>query len=254
MEKAAQMGLNRTGIDMSPMDSKQMISGAQPYPASPTNGHDHHSIERTYIHEADAIGSVPVPGTVKGALKSVMNKMTGRNPEMLINKLGERLAYERSGVPIYESFLTKCEAAMTEGKTPVKLPLDQIRQFRDQEAEHFHLLKECLQQLGADPTAQTPDADVSGIASMGLMKVIMDPRTTVGQSPEAMLSIELTDNAAWELLIKLAADMGMDDMVSRFQQALHQEQVHLQEIRAWYEKTILTQATVGGQAAASRHH
>lgn len=250
MEKSTQMGRNRTGIDMSPIDSKEMIRGSENYAPSQGNGLSLSAIERDYIQHSEAVGSVPIPGTIKGALKSVMDKVSGRNPEMLINKLGERLAYERSGVRIYESFITKCETAMAQDPASQQIPMDQLREIRDQEAQHFQLLKESIESLGADPTAQTPDADMTGVASMGLMKVVMDSRTTVSQSLEAMLSIELTDNAAWELLIKLAEDMGLTDMSNEFRRALHQEEIHLQRIRQWYEQSVRSQA---GTSATQQH-
>lgn len=255
MDKSTHMGRNRTGIDMSPIHSQEMLKGAEQYaptPATETLGMEMPlaAFKREFIEHAEAIGSVPIPGTVKGALKSVMNKVTGRNPEVLLNKLGERLAYERSGVRLYESFLVKCEAHLSMEPTAFHIPLDQVRGIRDQEAEHFHILKECIEFLGADPTAQTPDADVSAVAAMGHMKVITDHRTTLSQCLEAILSVELTDNAAWELLIKLAEDMGLDDMADRFRHALQQEETHVMRVRNWYEQSVREQT---GIATATKH-
>ena len=68
----------------------------------------------------------------------------------------------------------------------------------------------------ADPTAMTPCANTAGVASMGIMQVITDPRTTVPQCLSAILTAELADNAGWELLIQLANEMGQDDMVAQF--------------------------------------
>jgi ferritin-like metal-binding protein YciE len=117
-----------------------------------------------------------------------------------------------------------------------------MQQFCRQEEEHFDLLTQCLLKLGADPTAQTPDADASGVASSGMMKVITDPRTSISQCLQAMLAIELADNAAWELLILLAQDMGMKDMAQQFERALQQEDMHLREVRDWYERSVRSQA------------
>jgi hypothetical protein len=74
------------------------------------------------------------------------------------------------------------------------------------------------------------------------MKVIMDPRTSVSQSLQAMLALELADNAAWELLISLANDMGMEDMAEQFKHALMQEDTHLSNVREWYDQSIRVQA------------
>lgn len=242
MEKSTTMGNNRTGVDISPIRGKQMQSGVQEYPPSGGRGNNLNGVKRTYIEEASRLGSVPLPGTAKGALKSMMEKFAGNQPATFINKLGERLAYERTGTRVYDSLMIKCEVARETGVTPVDIRLDRIKTFRDQEMHHFHLLADSIENLGADPTAETPDADVSGVAGSGMMKVVTDPRTTVPQCLEAMLALELTDNAAWELLIKLALDLGQDDMADKFQDALAEEQVHLQEIRSWYEQSVRTQA------------
>jgi ferritin-like metal-binding protein YciE len=247
MEKSNQMGQNRTGIDMSPIHSEEMISNAESVaPSSEINGQTISAVEREYIEESEAVGSVPMPGTMKGALKSAMKKMSGRNPEMLINKLGERLAFERSGVRLYECLITKCESRKS-GAGP-QIPIDRLRHFRDEEQQHFEMLKNAIQSLGADPTAQTPDADISGVASMGIQKVITDPRTSIGQSLEAMLTVEMTDNAAWELLIALCEEMGLDEMADQFGQALRQEEEHLQQVRQWYEQAVLSEAGVQSRA------
>lgn len=244
MEKSTQMGSNRTGMDTSPFDSKSMVEGAEKYGITPGTPESLLAFKRSYDGEAGSVGSVPIPGTPKGMVKSAMKKLTGHNPEMFINKLGERLAYERSGVRIYEAFIEKCQGA-TANQGAVAIPIERLQKFCRQEGEHMQLVKECLLTLGADPTAQTPDADVAGVASLGLMKVIHDPRTSIAQSLEAMLSIEMTDNAAWDLLVKLAEDVGMDDMADQFRVALKQEDIHLEEIRQWHETAVLKQAQLG---------
>jgi ferritin-like metal-binding protein YciE len=243
MEQVANMGPNRTGIDMSPLDSKEMIKGAERYTHATGTDQQLIQMEQEYIKESTTVGSVPLPGTIKGALKSVMEKFSGHNPEMLLNKLGERLAFERSGVRIYQSLINKCQTETTvDTGNGLSMSVEELQRFCDQEAAHFQLLKECMEILGADATAQTPDADMSAVASSGLMKVITDPRSTLPQCLEAMLSIELTDNAAWELLVDLADAMGLDDMSKKFQVALQEEKDHLLRIRQWYERSIMNDA------------
>lgn len=244
MEKSTQMGMNRTGKDASPIDSGAMLENVQRYSPAPRDGNPAlAALNAPYIRAGSAVGSVPVPGTVKGALKSAAEKLTGHNPEVLINKLGERLAFERSGVRLYENFIRKCEAL--DGATPA-LPMKELREICQQEAEHFLLLKECIEGLGADPTAQTPDADVSGVAALGMQKVISDPRTSVSQCLEVLLSAELTDNAAWELLISLGEDMGLDEvMLDRFRGALQQESTHQLRVHRWYQEAVNSQLNKG---------
>ncbi|MDF2447353.1 MAG: hypothetical protein K0S46_2589 [Moraxellaceae bacterium] len=254
MEKTVHMGTNRTGIDMSPLQSKMMITGAEG--ATPTGGNEWalHEVGKEYIEGAMPVGTVPLPGTVRGALTALKDKVSGKHTEMLLNKIGERLAFERSGVRVYECFIAKCEAAGTTGTLPEVVKLDRVRQFCLEEAQHFAMLRDVLAAMGADPTAQTPDADMSAVASQGLMKVIQDPRTTVTQCLEAMLSIEMTDNAGWEVLVRLTRHLTMDEIADRFQQAEEQEDLHLMTIRQWYEAAVLGEAGVDVAAEAARPH
>lgn len=233
-------GMNRTGIDMSPIDTKELISAARA--ARPTSEGDEQTLaayRSRYIQEAEPIGTVPVPGTLEGLAQTVMQKLTGKKPEVLIDKLGERLAFERTGTRLYDAFLTKCEMRTEEAGS---LPLDQLRIFRDEEARHFALIWDVMRDLGADPTAQTPCADTSGVASMGLLQVITDPRTSVDQSLHAIHIAELADHDGWELLITLTTEMGLDDLAGQFRQAYAEEQRHLQTIRGLMATCIRTEA------------
>lgn len=239
MEKSNPLGMNRTGIDTSPLQTKEMRSGMERYKPSGGAGNNLEQFRRMYLRESERIGSVPLPGTAKGMLKTMMEKFAGHQPATLVNKLGERLAYERSGVRAYQAMIVKCEEASHHADGDSFMPpLDRVKKFCEEEGQHFQLLVDCMKKLGADPTAQTPDADVSAVAASGIMKVLQDPRTTVTQCLEAVLALELIDNAAWELLIGLAEDMGQADMVAQFKQALAQEDIHAQEVQAWYEQSI----------------
>jgi ferritin-like metal-binding protein YciE len=240
MEKFLQVGGNRTGADISPEDTKEMVQGAEQYSPKARDGNAALAeIEGQYIHEAVSVGSMPAPSTMKGNVKTLTNKLAGRNPEVLLNKLGERLAFERSGVRLYECFIRKCEAL--NGGSIAPLPIDELLEIRDEEEQHFLMLQECIETLGADPTAQTPDADVSGVAASGLMKVLTDPRTSISQCLQALLTIELTDNAAWELLITLSEDMKLDEMTALFEQALNEEVSHLERVQEWYNTAVTIQ-------------
>lgn len=243
MEKSTQLGLNRTGIDMAPFLGKEMVEGQGLYKIGPINYADMAAIRASYITLGKPVGSVPVPGTFKGVLTSGKEKLTGHNPEVLINKLGERLAFERAGVRLYEALIMKCEASNV-GKGKDVVSLDLLKQFRNEEAEHFLMVKETMESIGADPTAQTPDADVAGLASLGIIKVLTEPRTSVSQCLEALLTAEMTDNGAWELLVDLCEEMGLTDTASEFRRALAQEEVHLQHIKTWVRKMTMGQAGI----------
>src|SRR5690606_6192030 len=150
------------------------------------------------------VGSVPVPGSAKGMLKTTFDMAMGKSPEILIDKLGERLAFERSGVRMYDAMLAKAKALDTVGSDLVGM----LQHIREEEFEHMMMVAEAIETLGADPTAQTPCADIVGVKSLGVMQVLTDPRTNIAQGLNALLTIELEDNAAWEMLIELAEAGG----------------------------------------------
>lgn len=242
MKHPATSGMNRTGLDMSPIDTQDLLEGARQ--ATPSSQGDDKALatyRRRDLEEAEPIGTVPMPGTVKGAAKTGFQKLTGNQPEVLLDKLGGRLAFERTGTRLYDALLAKCAVRQDEAET---LPLEQLRRFRDEEADHFALVWNALKELGADPTAQTPEADVNGVASVGLMQVITDPRTSVAQSIHALHVAELADRDGWDLLIKLASELGQSSMAERFRQALVEEERHLALIRELMEKSTLSEAGV----------
>lgn len=243
MNNPTDSGMNKTGMDMSPIDGKEMLKGMKgSIPSSDEEGgRALTSYRAPYLKNADPIGNVPIPGTWKGAAKTGMQKLTAKKPEVLIEKLGARLAFERTGTRLYDAFLGKYQARADEISG---IPIEQLRMFRDEEAKHFELVWKAMRSIGADPTAVTPEADVNAVASIGLMQVLSDPRTSVAQSLHAIHIAELADNDGWELLIQLAQKFGQDEMVSDFRLALAEEDIHLATIRDVMKTSCLSEASV----------
>jgi len=213
---------------MCPEETKRLLHAADLFP--PDVGFDETAIQQLREMESevqDSIGSVPIPGSVKGAVKTSFNKLLGKNPEVLIDKIAERLAFERTGVRLYDALLAKTRALV-----PVDSPqLSLFQQFRQEELDHFHLLADALEYLGADPTAQTPSADLAGVSAQGIVKILTDPRTNLSQCLNAILIAELADNAGWDLLAQLAEQAGQMDMARDFTQAGDEEKNHLTQIQ-----------------------
>ncbi|APR80463.1 Hypothetical protein A7982_05810 [Minicystis rosea] len=248
--EATSMGMNRTGIGTSPVDSATLIRAAEEACASGAldSGVSLASVRVAYESEAEPIGTVPIPTTLKGAVKTAIELVKGRGATAFIDKLGERLAFERTGTRLYEALLTKLDASSSWEGGP---SWSELVRFRDEEAAHFTLLRRCMEELGADPTAQTPSADVIGVASMGLLQVVTDPRTTVAQSLNALLTAELTDNDGWEMLVDVAEALKQDEMAERFLRAQEQEDIHLSSVREWLRARAMldTMAEHGKKAA-----
>ena len=241
MSDQAPTGLNKTGAHMSRMDVRDMEDVAVADDLAPEGDENEIAHMRSqYVHEAEPIGSVPPPGTLRGMVTTGLNKLSGRNPEVLIDKLGERLAFERTGTRLYDAMIMKCLALENAGET---VPVADLERLRDEEAEHFVLLTEAIMSFGADPTAQTPGADVAAVQSQGILQVIADPRTNLAQSLSALLSAELVDHAGWELLIQLTEQMGQDEWASRFRHSLTQESEHKVMVQGWLQSMVLAEAT-----------
>lgn len=85
----------------------------------------------------------------------------------------------------------------------------------------------------------TPSADIAGIAGMGWIQVINDPRTTFLQSLETILQAELVDNASWETLLELAIHLGLKEAVDEFTIALQEEEIHLETVKQWVKELNL---------------
>lgn len=235
MNQTEAIGMNRTGIQMSPIDSRAMQTYEGALPEARFDDSAGAELRSDYIMHSEGLGSVPLPGTVKGAVKTGVAMLKGDQPTVLLDKLAERLAFERTGTRLYDALLTKCEAKLDDS---ISMTMDDVREIRDDEARHFIMVAQAIETLGGDPTCQTPSADLAGVESMGLVQVLNDPRTSIAQCLHALLTAELADQAGWEALIALAEDQDQLDMVNDFSVALDEERGHLLRVQSWYEESI----------------
>jgi ferritin-like metal-binding protein YciE len=234
--EATEIGRNRTGLQASPQLSKEMNEVVQPVSAETAATSPLHEVRLLYIREADPLGSIPPPTTVKGTVKTAAKLLKGERPQAFIDKLAERLAYERGGTRLYDAVIAKFMAH--EGVLQ-SASLQEVIEIRDEEASHAALIRTCIEQLDADPTAQTPSADLVGVATAGFLQAAADPRTTLAQTLQVALAAELVDVASWEMLISMAERMGQDGMAQRFRKALDREAEHVAKVRGWCESLSL---------------
>lgn len=240
MDKPTDTGLNRTGIATSPIDAKRAIEDAEQ--GTPEGHADRQALESERVRwarDAEPVGTVPPPGTIKGLAKAVLEKLQGHKLTVLIDKLGERLAYERTGTRLYDALIAKFEVANVHEGGPTRAELEKIR---NDELQHFLLVRDAIQQLGGDPTAVTPSADVVGVAGQGWIQVLSDPRTTLTQCLDVMMVIERGDVDGWQLLTELATGLGLDDLATHFRSADAVEQDHARKVSGWVAVAVLGQA------------
>jgi ferritin-like metal-binding protein YciE len=227
--QATGIGRNRTGVEASPQLSKEMNDLVQPVSAETADASPLNEVRLLYISEADPLGCVP---------------------QAFIDKLAERLAYERSGTRLYDAVIAKFMAHQGELQSA---SLQEVTEIRNEEAGHAALIRTCIEQLGADPTAQTPSADLVGVATAGFLQAAADPRTTLAQTLQVALAAELVDVASWETLISMAEQMGQDGMVERFRKALDHETEHVAKVRGWFETLTLADAQPREQSTKKSH-
>src|SRR4051812_34142801 len=102
----SQLGINRTGTATSPKLTEAMVQGTAEFP--PTHQGDEREISHVredYVRDAEPLGTVPPPPQLTGMLKSAKQALTGKHPVRLNDKLGERLAFERTGTRLWEALL-----------------------------------------------------------------------------------------------------------------------------------------------------
>lgn len=240
MRTSTDLGMNKTGIATSPIDSKRLLEEVERGPAPSGDGQAMANLRGEYAPDATPIGSVPPPATPKGVVKAAFQALTGNKPGVLLDKLGERLAFERTGSRLYELLIGKLVSLGSFQGGPNR---ERLVEIYNEEVRHFELLRETIESLGGDPTVQTPSADLAGVESLGLVQVLSDPRTNVGEALEAMLVAELVDRDMWDSLVELAESFGQDQMAASFRTALEEEREHLENVRTWVSNYLKAEAT-----------
>jgi ferritin-like protein len=224
MQLTTEVGMNHSGMLVAEDGGQKMLENTELTKANGGDERELAKIRMDYAKEAEPVGTLPEPQPSGVA-------------RVLMDKLGERLAFERAGTRLYDALMVKCAADASR-----IVSSKEIKHIRDEEAVHFALVGAAIQSLGGDPTAQTPCADVTGVEGQGLMQVLTDPKTTVAQALHAILVAEMVDNAAWDELIELTEQAGNDDRVARLTKARDEEQEHLEKVQGWYKQATLAMA------------
>lgn len=242
----AELFVNQTGVMANPDLAAELISGAKKtIPSSESNGQPVEANRAEYLKEGLLIGSPPVIVLNDRAGEEEMFADADRM-SVLLDKLGERLAFERQGTRLYEAFIQKLEQApLEESAGPSS---EDLRDIYEEELEHFKLLQKAITGIGGDATVETPSADVAGVLSSGIMQIVLDPRTTIPQTLQAILSAELADNDGWQMLCELAGKLGFSDLATKCEKAFEEEQEHLQNVRGWLSGMTLSEAVGEEQA------
>ena len=141
----------------------------------------------------------------------------------LIDKLCERLAVETGGVELYQAVLDKLRHEES--------LCSRLRRFQADEARHRDVLSEYLDKMGVGKDErETPSARLAQHEGQAFLKLIGEAETPA-QILNVLLTVELMDENAWELLVDFARDQNDEESVRLFNQCLREEKEHLIKVR-----------------------
>jgi ferritin-like metal-binding protein YciE len=155
-----------------------------------------------------------------------MQKLARHNRDKVIDVLTGRLTFERAGVRLYDSIISKVQAVAAESPEMGRL-LEPLKEHRSEEKEHEEWLEAQIRSLGGDVHAKTAMAQLVETESQGIEKIVFDGTTAVSHLFHALLTAELADNAGWDLLVRLADEVGDKEAKRSFKKRLREEEAHL---------------------------
>jgi hypothetical protein len=212
-------GDNHTGITQHPELVAEMIEGTTEFGPTSRGGVEALATNRIRVAKDSA------PAATMPPAKDVPLE---RLP--ILDKLGARLQFERTGTRLYQALISKLDAFGSFRGGPTRADLEHIR---DEEHRHLILAQNLIVRLGGDPTVVTPCANLQATASQGVLQVIVDPRTTLVECLDAIIVAELTDRESWELLARSVAPLGDKQVESQIREAERVESEHLAKVRSW---------------------
>lgn len=162
-----------------------------------------------------------------------MKELIRHDKEKVIDVLTERLVFERTGVKFYDAVCQKIEQSEDQ---QIKRMLGKMREFRDEEKEHADWLETQIRELGGDPNAKTEKAALVETESRGFEEILLDGHEEIPHLFHALLSVELSDNASWALLVELAEEADDEEAKRQFKRYLHQEEDHLDFVKRAMER------------------
>jgi hypothetical protein len=215
---SAQPGDNHTGIALHPEYAVEMVNGTKEF--GPTSGGGPELLAQNRAR----VAAMSTPMGTMPPVSSVPAEHIA-----LLDKLGARLQFERTGTRLYDALISKLDAYGTFEGGPSR---EDLLQIRNEELGHMQLVQALILQIGGDPTVVTPCANLQAVASRGIGDVLMDPRTTLLECLDAILVAEMTDHESWELLVTLASPVAAQ-LTDELREAQETEAQHLVKVRAW---------------------
>lgn len=155
------------------------------------------------------------------------SRQEGRELKLLLEKLGEKLAYDRAFCRLYESFLKKRSTSFLRNIRVKGLELKTFERHVAMKAAHYEILQDAFLNLGGDPEAIVPSEDLSTIAKLGIVSIFVDPRANMRSILHSVRIVELTGKSTTLYLTRLAYAAGLDDLAMDLEQAVEENEESL---------------------------
>ncbi|RKH34715.1 ferritin-like domain-containing protein [Corallococcus praedator] len=238
-DEDVRQGLMRTAMLLDAQELEHLAHGAVRDTVLPPAKS---AVQALRIHLSRLAGDpdvLPPPRAFREKVGHALQALKGTAPALFIDKLCERLAFERTSSRLYASLLLKTHTLGTfaGGPTP-----ERLLELHNQELEHLGMVREGLLRFGAHPSLRTPSGDVASAQSRGLIQAVDAPGATLMDALRATLVSELINNAGWALLVDLASELGPPDLELAFRDVLHVESHHLAEVTVWVANGTYTDA------------
>lgn len=218
IQPSLRAGDNRTGLALA-AERRGMLD--IPHDLGPTTRGTADQLVRVrtrYAHECRPQGTMP------------RKPQVSESQVQMLDLLGARLAFECTGVRLYDALIGKLDACGDFVGGPTR---DDLVHIRDEEHAHMRMLEGLIDEQGGDPTAVTPSANRELIACRGIGEILVDPRSTLLDGLETIAVAELADHEQWVALVELVREIRRDDLVRVFVAAQSTEDTHLSKVRAW---------------------
>lgn len=137
--------------------------------------------------------------------------------EMLLEKLGEKLGYERAFLRLYESFVHKKSLYAKRYLHAKSYEQKIFENFAAMKAAHCEILQTALIGLGGNPDHIVPSEDLAAIARLGIVTVFIHPHAKLKNLFHAVRIVELTGKSTTLFLIRLAYAAGAEDLANHME-------------------------------------
>ncbi len=163
-----------------------------------------------------------------------MRKLAEKNVGRVIDLLNERLAFERTGVRLYDRMLLRMR--LTEDREIGRM-IDRMQRYRDEEREHEEWLEGQIRDLHGDDHMPTEKSVLVLAETQGIERVVQrDP--WLQHDFHALLTAELADTAGWDLLVRVAGEFGDREARREFKERHREEQEHVLFVRKVVERFV----------------